>query len=56
MGGVICPKCGKGLMQVFRVYYARRGYRLRVRCPVCLHKETLREEGHWVPVKEHNIN
>jgi len=53
MGGVICPKCEGGLMQVFRVYVnPRRGYRLRVRCQRCSHKMTLKEEGLWVPVKE----
>lgn len=52
MGGVVCPKCENGLMIVFQVYFARRGYRLRVRCPNCSHKMTLKEEGLWVPVKE----
>jgi len=53
VGGVICPKCEGGLMKVFRVYVnPRRGYRLRVRCPRCSHKMTLKEEGLWVPVKE----
>ncbi len=41
----MCPKCENGLMIVFQVYFARRGYRLRVRCPNCSHKMTLKEEG-----------
>lgn len=52
MGGVVCPKCENGLMIVFQAYTARRGYRLRVRCPNCSHKMTLKEEGLWVPVNE----